>query len=203
MSFKTFADFMEFSKQIDESRIDRLYKKAHVAVQIVQKYDDEYYKPKYKISLFENVSTIAELGSGVYGVYIPRENKKILSSMAQQKLIYRGRLNKQNIDLIPKMTLLKSFPDIRPEEVQETDTIHINVMRIMKESGSDLEAIREMCSTIVHESTHALGFKDEPHAYAAEGEFTRWFDGKVNALMVQFKDLQGDTVGKKGELKYP
>lgn len=189
---KTWIKFLE--QKVDQSQIDRLYSKAHIAVEIVQ-----LYNPK----VLNNISTIANLATGAYGIYMSGENKKILPPTAEQKLIYFGKINRHNLDLIPKVTIQQYYPDIK--EIKESDTIHVNVRRIMLESGSDLEAILEIASTIIHESRHEEEFEltgktSEVGPEAAEHSFMQWATTNLAMLRRRFPDLEGDLVGPKGTL---
>ncbi len=188
--------FFEFLQNTDESQIDRLYKKAHVATQIVKMYN-----PK----LLEGISTIANLATGVYGVYMSGENKKIMPPNLEQSLIYYGKVGRHNLDMIPKKTLTQYYPQLHPETIKNSDTIHVNVRRIMMESGSDSEAILQIASTIIHECTHEAeremtGQTSEAGPVAAERVFMNWAQQNMSRLTARFPELSGDTVGTKGQL---
>jgi len=188
--------FVEFAKAADESQIDSLYTKAHTAVEIVRMYQPE---------LLADIATIANLSSGAYGVYNSGENKKMLPPDKEKQLVYYGAVRRHNLDMIPKKTLMQYYPDLHPEQIQDSDTIHVNVHRIMQESDSDLEAILEIASTIVHECTHekereATGQTSEVGPVRAEQAFMAWARQNMNALTRRFPQLQGDVVGRKGQL---
>jgi len=188
--------FVEFVKAADESQIDSLYSKAHIAVEIVRMYQPE---------LLADISTIANLSSGAYGVYNSGDNKKMLPPEKEKQLVYYGPVRRHNLDMIPKKTLMQYYPDLRPEQIQDSDTIHVNVHRIMQESDSDLEAILEIASTIVHECTHekereATGQTSEVGPVRAEQAFMAWARQNMNILTRRFPEIQGDVVGRKGQL---
>jgi hypothetical protein len=192
---RTWQQFLE-QKQVNEMQIDSLYAKAHVAVEIVKLYQPD---------LLNNIATIANLASGAYGVYNSGENQKIIPAQLQQSLIYYGRVTKHNLDNIPKKTLMQYYPGIQETEIQESDTIHVNVARIMREAGSDFEAIMEIAATIIHECTHesereTTGSTSEAGPVAAEHRFMAWVEQNQGMLMSRFQELQGDTVGPKGQL---
>ena len=67
---KTWREFLQeqFLHPLDEKQIDILYNKAHIAVELVRMYNP---------NLLNNISTIANLVSGAYGIYNSGENRKI------------------------------------------------------------------------------------------------------------------------------
>ena len=138
--------WIEFVHKADERQIDQLYSKAHIAVEIVN-----LYNPR----ILDNISVIANLASGAYGVYKSGENQKILPKNLEANLIYYGRVDRKNLNNIPKKTLVQYYPQVA-NEIREADTVHVNVRRIMQESGSDFEAIMEIASTVIHEATHEI-----------------------------------------------
>lgn len=184
---RTWKEFVE--------QIDQLYSKAHIAVEIVKLYNPH---------LLENIAVISNLANGAYGVYNSGENQKIIPKNVESYLIYYGKVNRRNLDLIPKRTITQYFPNIA-NQVKESDTIHVNVRRIMQESGSDFEAIIEIASTIIHEATHEIerettGTTSEQGPVAAEHKFMSWVEGSKSMLMSKFPELSGDVVGPKGSV---
>jgi hypothetical protein len=163
----SWQEFLEQIHPIDERQIDMLYHKAHAAVELVR---------KIRPDLLDNIATIANLASGAYGVYSSGENKHLLPPDIQTYLVYYGKVNKQNLDKIPKITLLQYYPQIPKDKIRESDTIHVNVRRILAEVKSDLEAILQIGATIVHEATHDTEFQNtgktsEAGPEAAERDF--------------------------------
>jgi hypothetical protein len=188
--------FEQFVRAADESQIDSLYSKAHTAVEIVRLYQPD---------LLTDISTIANLASGAYGVYNSGDNRKVLPPEMEKQLVYYGPVRRHNLDLIPKKTLLQYYPNLRPEQIKDSDTIHVNVRRIMQEAGSDMAAILEIASTIVHEATHqrereATGQTSEAGPVKAEQAFYSWARQNMRTLMSRFPQLQGDVVGARGQL---
>jgi phosphatidylinositol kinase/protein kinase (PI-3 family) len=182
---KTWYEFVE--------EIDQLYSKAHIAVEIVKLYNPQ---------ILNNISVISNLANGAYGVYNSGENQKIIPKNVETYLIYYGKVNRRNLDLIPKKTIMQYFPQVG-NQIKESDTIHVNVKRIMQESGSDFEAIIEIASTIIHEATHEIerettGTTSEVGPVAAEHAFVKWVESSKNLLMSKFPQLAGDVVGPKG-----
>lgn len=152
---------------IDEKQIDSLYQKAHAAVELVQ---------MIRPDLLRNISTIANLAAGAYGVYNSGENKHLLTPDMQKSLVYYGKIDPKNLDRIPRMTIEKYYPNIPKGKIRGGDTIHVNVQRILGETKSDLHAILEIGATIVHEATHenefhTTGQTSEAGPEAAEKDF--------------------------------
>jgi hypothetical protein len=188
--------WQEFLEATDERQIDQLYSKAHIATEIVN-----LYNPR----ILDNIAVIANLASGAYGVYNSGENQKVIPPEVQNNLIYYGRVNKQQLDNIPKKTLQQYYPNIPANSIRESDTIRVNVRRIMQEKGSDFEAILEIAATIIHEATHeiereTMGTTSEAGPVAAEHKFTQWAMQNKNMLMSRFPELQGDVIGPAGSL---
>ena len=188
--------WQEFLEATDERQIDQLYSKAHIATKIVG-----MYAPR----ILDNIAVIANLASGAYGVYNSGENQKIIPRDVQNNLIYYGRVNKRQLDNIPKKTLQQYYPNMPANAIRESDTIHVNVRRIMQEKGSDFEAIMEIAATIIHEATHEIerettGTTSEAGPVAAEQKFMQWAMQNKNMLMSKFPELQGDVIGPPGSL---
>jgi hypothetical protein len=97
-----------------------------------------------------------------------------------------------------------------PEEIinsiQPTDTIRINVLNIydtfnkaqkagkMSPEEAQINIIREIASTIVHESTHdkerrKSGKTSEAGPEAAEQKFSSWFDQNLSSLKSRYPEL--------------
>lgn len=182
------------TEEVDESQVDTIYDKTKIAVQIVRAYDQTR-SPGKKLLL--NVSTIANLASGAYGLYNSGENKEILSQVATNKIrIKFGEdfIRRHGADSMPLSVLKKYFPDLGPNDIKPSDVIHVNVSRIIREKGDNLSAILEIASTIVHEATHELemsnyGKTSEVGPVAAEKEFSHWFLSNFNYLRTKIPAL--------------
>lgn len=185
----------EFVRAVDERAIDQLYSKAHIAVETVKMYNPR---------ILDNIAVIANLQSGAYGVYNSGENQKVIPKDLEANLIYYGRVNRKNLDNIPKKTLAQYYPQAA-NQIRESDTIHVNVRRIMQESDNDFDAVMEIASTIIHEATHEIereqtGATSEIGPVNAERAFKQWVEGNRQTLMGRFPELQGSSVGPKGTL---
>jgi len=186
----------EFLQHVDARQLDQLFSKAHIATDIVN-----LYNPR----ILDNIAVIANLSSGAYGVYNSGENNKIIPPDVEKNLIYYGRINKKNLNNIPKKTLQQYYPNLPSNAIKESDTIHVNVRRIVQEAGNDFEAIMEIASTIIHESVHSneyqqFGRTSEAGPVAAEHAFMQWVIQNKNMLISKFPQLEGDVVGPKGTL---
>jgi len=185
----------EFVHAADERQIDQLYSKAHIAVKIV-----DMYNPR----ILDNIAVIANLASGAYGVYNSGENKKVLPKDVETNLVYYGRIDRRNLDNIPKKTLSQYYPQAA-NQIKQADTVHVNVRRIMQEMGSDFDAVIEIASTIIHEATHELeretmGTTSEVGPVNAERHFKQWVNQNHQMLAGRFPELQGDVIGPAGTL---
>jgi len=190
-------NFKEFVTQqdqnVDSHEIEHLYDKAKIAINVVRMYD-----PKF----LENISTIANLASGAYGMYNSGENKKIMPPDVEQNLIYRGNVTKDNIGNVPTSVIKQYFPDIDERTIRRGDTIHVNVNRILSQAKSDWEAVIQIASTIIHEATHEIEreTKGQTFEQGPEGEerkFMSWVHQNIDKIKQQFPDLNENTENNK------
>lgn len=144
---------MNFGKwlKIDESQIDALYDKAKISVELVQMFN-----PK----LLTNISTIANLAAGAYGIYQTAENKNLINPNEEQRIIIKTNhhLTKQQIEHLPPETLKNYFG---VSQITPNDIIHVNVKKILAETHSDIEAIIQIAATIAHEATHEMEYREK------------------------------------------
>lgn len=163
---------------VDDSQINKIYDKAKIAVDIVRTYSKETNK-----KLLNNISTIANLTSGAYGLYNSKFNKKVLSKNAEQKIRFKFGdevFINNKLSNIPEVVLKKYIPDVRDEEITPSDVIFVNVSRIVRESKDSWSAISQIASTIVHESIHEKereekGNTSETLPEMEEKLFMSWF----------------------------
>lgn len=179
---------------VDERQLDSIYNKAHIAVEIVRGWPGGGGFPS-GAELLRNIATIGNLASGAYGIYSSGENKKILPKDLEQNLIYYGKINRHNLDMIPKITLKQYYPNVPENNIKQQDTIHVNVKRILAESKSDLEAILQISSTIIHEAVHekereTKGQTSEAGPYAAERAFMNWAQTNMNQILAKYPELK-------------
>lgn len=175
----------EQENRLNFSQIERIYDKSKIAIELVNLYNS---------NLLKNISTIANLQSNVYGIYNSAENKKILPPEIEQRLLYFGNINKNNISTIPEKTIRQYFPDIPQNAITPSDTIHVNVQKIINEKKTDLEKVFSIAMTIVHETQHendheVLGYANELSAKNAEDKFAQWFNSNINMILQKFPEL--------------
>lgn len=165
--------------------IDGIYSKAHIAVEIVDMYDPQ---------LLRNISTIANLANGAYGLYNSGEVQKELPADMEKKMIYTGKVNKANISKIPNIMLKKYFPDFDESKIKESDTIRVNVKKILSQVKTPIEAVIQIATTIVHEATHSRemqskGYTNEHGPEAAEHEFQQWAAANIKQIMRKYPEI--------------
>ena len=185
MGFKEWLNMKD--PTVDSKQLDAVYDKSRIAVELVQMYRPE---------LLFNISTIANLASGAYGLYNSAENSTILDPSAAQRLIYRGHVSQQQIQKLPRKILKQYFPDLKPGEVKPGDTVHVNVNRIMRESKNDIEAVIRIGATIVHECTHEIegemkGHTEETGPEAAARQFVAWAKQNMQMILKKYPVLSG------------
>lgn len=174
-----------------ESRIDHLYDKAKYAIKLVQLYSKTTGK-----RILNNISTVAPLHSGVYGLYNSAENKKVIGPAIANKVRFKFGQNmaQQKLDRLPNSVIKQYIPDLDERQLLPSDIIHVNVARIVRELGDSKEAVIEIANTIVHEATHEIEFQsqgktDESGPKRAEEEFKRWVSNNWNLVISRIPQL--------------
>ena len=179
MPMEGFRHWLENTVGTDEvqSKIDHIYNKAKYAIKLVQLYGRATNQ-----KILNNISTIAPLNSGVYGLYTSSENKKVIGPAVTNKVKFKFGQNvmQQNaLNKVPNAVIKQYIPDIDERQIVPSDVIHENVQRIVRELGDTKEAVVEIASTIVHEATHEIEFQttgktSEIGPKAAEKAFHDW-----------------------------
>jgi len=163
-------------------QISQAYSKSKYAIKLVQEYDKSL---KTGAKLLPNINVIAQLSADphVFGLYRTDEKKKVISNKVPKeiadkiKTVFHGKEGS-----VPEVTLHKYFPQLKPEDVLESDMIRINVNQIVKQLGDTPKAVLEIAKSIVHEATHELeheltgSTKDGPGATVEKAEvaFENW-----------------------------
>jgi len=181
------------TENVDESQIDRIYDKAKVSVKLVQLYGRETNQ-----KILNNISTVANLASGAYGLYNSKYNKKVINQNAMNKIRFKfgeDIIKNNKINNVPEAVIRKYIPDISDNEVQQSDVIYVNVSRIISEFGDTGRAVLEIASTIVHEATHEKereekGYTNETGPVMAEKKFLNWFKSNQNRLLTLFPQIK-------------
>lgn len=206
---------------VDSKPIEALYAKAKNAVDLVRKYDQAegehawlkkrvgWQGPKNDFGYLLNISTIAPLAGTVYGLFNSRENQRILDKdvrkypvtfKSNRPLTKDEKGEESYLKDLAFNVIKKQYPDIDPNKIHDSAVIHVNVPHIVNTmktrglTGEELEKaiIREIASTIVHESTHQLertwmGATDENGPKEAEKRFVNWLERNPNLLMMAAK----------------
>ena len=148
LNFKLWLE--QLTKEPDISQIDLIYNKSDVALKLAEAW------PEGK-RLLSKVSVVGNLASGVYGIFMSKENKKILPPDIDSKIIHYGKVDKNQIQTLPNAYIKQMFPDIDVNRIQETDTIHVNVRRIITEIKDDLNRIMVMGCKVILRSPNVMG----------------------------------------------
>jgi hypothetical protein len=119
-----------------------------------------------------------------------RENRRTIGKdiVDKFKLLFpKDMMINQKLQTLPTSVIKQYFPDIDERQLQPSDTIRVNVSRIVRELGDTKEAIVEIASTIVHEATHELemqnyGKTDERGPKNAEAAFGTWVQQNWNMI---------------------
>lgn len=173
ISFKNWFE-QQFDTTVDETQIDAIYDKAKISVELVRMYNPE---------LLNQVGTIANLATGSYGLYNSGENLNVIEPSEEQKIIMQtqGQINKEQLQKMRPEILKKYYPNVDSNKFKFSDTIQINVNRILNDPkvNSDLEAIMQIGATIVHEATHnqeyrTKGYTNETAPMMEEKKFLQW-----------------------------
>jgi hypothetical protein len=205
MKFKKWLNEQSYVgvEDADSSQIERIYKKSRLAVKIVQDYDNQTAN-----NYLTNITTIAPLNkAGVYGLYNSAENKAVLGKQYnKQKFTFTQEELDKMASLPGDVLRQHKIPEEIINSIQPTDTIHINVLNIydtfnkaqktgkMSPEEAQINIIREIASTIVHESTHDAeyhnaGKTSEAGPEAAEQKFSSWFDQNLSSLKSRYPEL--------------
>ena len=112
----TFTQWLEQNtlgtEEVDSSQIERLYDKAKISVELVQKYDQTLPQDE---KLLLRINTILPLSSGVYGLYMSGENKSVIAPdvLNKLKLIFpQDMLLSQKLQKLPISVIKQYVPDV-------------------------------------------------------------------------------------------
>jgi hypothetical protein len=189
-----FKEWLQQDTKVDEAEIDRVYDKAHIAVELVRQYNPQ---------LLLNINTIANLASGAYGLYNSGENQQVLDPDVERRLIYWGKIPKNKIKTLPRRVIKQYFPNLDTRHIKITDTIRVNVGRILRESKTNLEAVLRIASTIIHESTHELGHTTEGPPQQAEQAFMNWAKQNLQSILNKYPVLRCVNSAQGGNYALP
>lgn len=178
---------------VDDSQINRVYDKAKIAVEIVRMYSKLSNK-----KILNNISTIANLATGAYGLYNSKYNKKVISKNAEQKIRFKFGdevFKNSQIHNVPEIIIRKYIPDIKDQDITPSDVIFVNVARIVREFGDSIQAVLQIASTIVHESAHErereeTGKTSEVKPQQEEKLFHDWFVKNKDLILNKYPLLR-------------
>lgn len=194
------------TEYVDESKIDIVYDKAKLSVQLVRLYDEtrsaDLNAPPDKKKLLLNISTILPLSAGAYGLYVSSENKRIIGkdTVEKMRLIFpQDVMLNQKLQTLPNFVIKKYIPDVDVRQIQPSDTIRVNVNKIVTQFGDSIQSIIEIASTIVHEATHELelhyyGKTSEVGPVQAEKKFGNWVLSNWNSITSRIPQLKSYDV---------
>jgi hypothetical protein len=179
-----------------EDKVNQVYDKAKYAIKLAQIYSST--APGSDRNLLKDISTVAPLDSGVYGLYNSAENKAVIGPAVANSTRFKfgaEQMNQQNdIQRLPVNVIRKYIPDIPPNQIKPSDVVRVNVRRIVRELGDTLEAVLQIASTIVHEATHereyrTTGRTDETGPKRAEAHFMNWARTNMDAIVRKIPEL--------------
>lgn len=191
---KTFIEWMNTlgTDIVDERQIDAIYDKAKYSIKLVQ-----LYSKLTGQKILNNISTIAPLNQGVYGLYNSSENKKVIGPSVANKIKFKfgqNVLDQNKLNTLPNTVIKKYIPDIDMNQIKPSVVVHVNVQKILRELGDSKEAIIEIASTIIHEATHDLEYQNtgktnEIGPKKAESQFKNWVSKNWNMILTRIPQL--------------
>jgi len=97
--------------------------------------------------------------------------------------------------MLPKKLIKQYYPQFPINAIKSSDTIRVNVRRILKEFPDDANRIIQIACTIIHEATHELereltGQTSEANPYNEEKRFMNWVSQNSKKLAQQFPEFQ-------------
>jgi len=177
------SQYVPYGSYVEGGKIEAKYPLSHLAVQLVREYDED---ALYSVGVIEDMP-----GESAYGYYSNADNVHQLPQEVADRV--RIVFNTENIDLIPKSTLVQAIPELNEQSVQVGDTIHVNIDKIIKEAQHPnpiifhFNVIKEIAKTILHEATHVIemetsGQTSEFAAEQAETPFGQYIDGQFDRI---------------------
>jgi len=189
-----------YGPYVEGSEIKAKYDLADIAVELVREY-----QPK----LLYDIAKVGDLQSGAYGVFSTAENMHDLPPAMQDRIhqfmnSINVEFNENSLNLIPKKTLMDIFPDFDISSMSVSDTIRVNINRIISEYSNldplnfHYNVIREIAATIVHEATHETEFEEvgetsESGPLAAEPGIVNYIDQNADRVLEMIKNRTGIT----------
>lgn len=198
MEFKIWLELNTLGTDEVQSQIDALYDKAKYAIKLAQAYVKTLQGPER--DLLKNISTVAPLNSGVYGLYNSAENKAVLGPGVANQIRFKFGADairqQNNLQRLPATVISQYLPEVDPRQIAPSDVIHVNVQKIVRELGDTAAAVMEIASTIIHEATHemeyrATGKTSEVGPKNAEMRFQAWAKSNWKTFASRIPQLAG------------
>ena len=196
---KTFKKWMEQNtvgtEEVDSSQIERLYDKAKISVELVQKYDQTLPQEE---KLLLRINAILPLSSGVYGLYMSGDNKNVIGQdvLNRLKLIFpKDAMLSQKAEKLPASVIKQYLPDLDERKIIPSDSIHVNIQKTLQTVKNDPKlAVIEIGATIVHEATHdkeyrKTGRTSEAGPENAQKAFAQWATNNWENLKRQIPEM--------------
>ena len=175
------------------------YNRMKDSIELVRMYDQ---KLDQEHKLLNDISTIADLHSGkAFGMFINTENSNVIGKdvMDQIRKVYpNDPLIDKKVQKLSRKQILNHLPEdvkrtIDPKKIIPSSIIRIDVAAHLKKYGDSAAAIIELASTIVHEATHVIEYRDKGETFdgpgtevqKAESAFKSW--AKSNWPMISKK----------------
>ena len=177
---------------VDDRQIDSIYNKAKYSVKLVQ-----LYSKLTGQKILNNISTIAPLSQGVYGLYNSSENKKVIGPSVANKVKFKfgqNMLDQNKLNTLPNVVIKQHIPDIDINQIKPSVVIHVNVQKIVRELGDTKNTVIEIASTIIHEATHDLEYQstgktNEIGPKNAEAKFKDWVNKNWSLILTRIPQL--------------
>jgi hypothetical protein len=167
-----------------------MYDKADVAIQIAQEWDEKTNKPP----LFANVNAVVNLDGRNYGLFSSSLGKDDPNMIL---------LSRQEAQKFPSSNTLDKYPQLNNPAVTHGYPVMVNIKLILKNSHNEIEAIKRIGGTAIHEATHAQDFTihstknpnqkpnlTEQRPEANRMAFEKWFDQNIKMLEARFPSLK-------------
>jgi len=185
------------TEDVNAAEVESIYAQAKKSVMMVRDYD-----AATGANLLTNISTIANLASGAYGLYVSSENKKSIGPdiVQRMRMIFpKDAELDRKLHTLPKKVIMQYVPNIDPKKIIPSDVIRINVRKHLSQYGDTSATVVEIASSIVHEATHVKEFeetgatRDGPGSAVqqAEASFKNWAKQNWKQLSAKY-NLPGE-----------
>lgn len=192
------------TEEVDASQVLSKYGKMKDSIEMVRLYDQ---KLPQEQKLLADISTIADLHSGkAFGMFINTENSNVIGQdvLDQIRKVYpNDPLIDKKVQKLSRKQILDHLPEdvrktIDPKKIIPSTIIRVDVVDHLKKYGDSPAAVIELASTIVHEATHVIEYRDKGETFdgpgtmveKAEAAFKTWVKGNWNFISKKF-NLQG------------